>query len=113
MTTTEEKYQEHSLFAEGSLIRGNITTKDSLALGGRVFGDLSSEQNVEINKSGLVEGNVKCDSLDLSGTVNGDVVAREVNIRKGAVVKGKLSTVKLIIHPDAAFIKEINLKETI
>jgi cytoskeletal protein CcmA (bactofilin family) len=71
-----------------------------LRVEGSVRGDVEITGDAEIAEGGNVEGNVSAASLDITGTLVGDVVSRgPVAIRGGAVVRGDLRGSEISIEP--------------
>lgn len=68
-----------SVIGADTVITGDLRFNDGLHLDGKVIGHVSGEagSTVTVSEKGLIEGDVRVDSLILNGTVVGDVFANE------------------------------------
>lgn len=84
---------------------GELYFKDLLRINGHVAGKISSERGTLIvDDAAIVDAHVEVGVAIISGIVNGDVVARErVELGRGAVINGNISTPLLSIKPGATF----------
>ena len=93
---------------------GEITFKDMLRVNGHVRGKLSSERGtLIIDDAATVDAHIDVRVAIISGTVNGDVFARErVELGRGAVINGNISTPLLSIKPGATFHGDCRMLKT-
>lgn len=95
---------------EGTKIIGDIITETPFRINGNIEGNLISKSNVEIGKTGKVNGNVNCAEADIEGTIEGKI---EVNglliLRENSKVIGDILTNKLHIEEGAIFIGECKM----
>lgn len=93
---------EISVLGPSTRVTGRVTGDGALRIEGAVRGDVQVTGDTEVAEGGSVEGNVSAASLDIAGTLLGDVVSRgAVTIRGGAVVRGDLRSSEISIEPGA------------
>jgi cytoskeletal protein CcmA (bactofilin family) len=89
-----------SVLGPATRVTGRVSGDGALRVEGKVRGDIQITGDAEITATGNVEGNVTATSLDVSGTLLGDVVSSgPVAIREGAVVRGALRGSEISIEP--------------
>ncbi len=89
-----------SVLGPSTTVTGRVSGDGALRVEGKLRGDIQISGEAEIAPSGNVEGNVTAASLDISGTLLGDVVSSGlVAIRSGAVVRGALRGSEISIEP--------------
>ena len=74
-------------------ITGNIKFKGGMHIDGRIIGNVSGEEAstsaITVSDQGVIEGDIKVDSIILNGTVTGDVYGEErVELASEARVTG-------------------------
>jgi cytoskeletal protein CcmA (bactofilin family) len=78
-------------------IKGDIKGGGSLVVGSLFEGNLSIEEVVFIEESSKLTGNIKANSIKISGEVKGDIEAKVVEITKSGSLEGNIkSTITLI-----------------
>lgn len=101
---TEVKAGSINLIGLGTEITGDIITKGDIRIDGRLTGDLSSKARIVIGASGQAEGNITCQTGEISGLVTGNVSAAEILFLKAtARIKGDISAAKLVVENGAVF----------
>ena len=121
---------EGNITTDGSIVvngdvQGNVTTKGNLVLSGNTTGeiycnsilvetaesnsDIIAEENIIVAEGTVINGNINCRNISISGSicgdvtatgcvilkatanVKGDITAKQIGIECGAVVNGKLT----------------------
>lgn len=101
-----------SVLQEGAEVRGNVRTERDMFLKGIIWGDVSCEGRLVIDRDGVIEGNVVCRELVLDGLITGNAQSDEkTRLTANAVIKGFLQTPCLLIHPEAVIEKGLRLKD--
>lgn len=103
---------------QGSIISGNMTSKQSIRVDGNITGDLLSEEKIIVGSHGEIGGNLTGSDITVEGFVNGDVIskgflhiaktariygkiyAKEISIEKGAELNGKVNVGKDVEIPE-------------
>lgn len=89
---------------EGTSIEGEIKSDSNIRIDGRVKGTINVRGRLIVGASGLVEGDVTCQSSDIEGTVNGKITCQDLlSLKATAKLNGDINTKKLAIEPGALF----------
>lgn len=87
-----------------SEMSGNIISKGSIRIDGKVTGDISSEGNVIIGSNAKVSGNVKGANIEISGHLVGDVSSSGLlKIFETGILDGDIEVMSFIIEEGGAF----------
>ena len=70
-------------------IKGNITTKESIIIYGKVTGNINAEL-VETFENSNIEGNITSKNTFIGGKFKGDINSDRVHISKAADVEGSI-----------------------
>lgn len=90
------------LLGEGVVINGTYRSDKNVRVVGSIEGDLYVQGRVTIEETGVVNGNVFADKIDISGVVRGDLQSKsKIMIRRSAVISGGLRTKALEIEQHA------------
>ena len=93
-----------NLFADGTVIKGDIKTNNDIRIDGIIEGLVFSDAKVVVGPSGKVLGDIMCQNADISGKVSGIIAVKELLFLKNtAVVDGDISTNKLVVEAGAKF----------
>ena len=65
--------QEFTQIGRNVQVNGGISGKTDLRIAGKVFGDVSIDGELILEKYAAIEGNVKCGAAILAGAIKGDV----------------------------------------
>ncbi|HEX2617381.1 MAG TPA: polymer-forming cytoskeletal protein [Flavobacteriales bacterium] len=89
---------------EGTSIEGEIRSDSNIRIEGRVKGTINVRGRLIVGASGVVEGDVTCQSSDIEGTVNGKIACQDLlTLKATAKLTGDINTKKLAIEPGAIF----------
>src|SRR5262245_45899113 len=89
---------------EGTSIEGEVKSDSNIRIDGRVKGTINVRGRLIVGTSGLVEGDVTCQSSDIEGTVNGKITCQDLlSLKATAKLTGDINTKKLAIEPGAVF----------
>jgi len=104
-TMTIKQRPRNTRSQAGPELDGEICFKDMLRVNGHIAGKvLSPKGTLIIDESAQVDAHIEVGVALVSGTVNGEIIARErVELGLGAVINGNISTPKLSIKPGAIF----------
>lgn len=92
-----------TVIAAGTKLVGDLTLNDSLHIDGCIEGDVQSESDVALGKSGTLNGQIKARRVLVSGTVTGRIEAERLEIVAGGTVEGDVSIVDLVIETGGRF----------
>lgn len=89
---------------EGTSIVGEVSSDSNIRIDGRVKGTINVRGRLIVGTSGVVEGDVTCQSSDIEGTVNGKITCADLlSLKATAKLSGDINTKKLAIEPGAIF----------
>ena len=101
----DEEPTEKWLEVDASMT-GSMVFKDpvNLQINGRFDGTLDAKGNLSIGEKAEVKATIKGESVAISGTVNGDVVATaRVELTATARVRGKVTSPRVVMQEGAVF----------
>jgi cytoskeletal protein CcmA (bactofilin family) len=95
---------------EGTSIEGEVRSDSNIRIDGKVKGTIHVRGRLIVGASGLVEGDVHCQSSDIEGTVNGKIACQDLlSLKATAKLNGDIHTRKLAIEPGAVFTGNSNM----
>ena len=96
MFAKDEKQLE-TIIGGNTQIEGNITTKGTIKVDGRINGSVETDWIILGEKSYL-KGHIAAAGVVVAGYVEGNIVAKElVEIKRSGQVRGDISTSKLVV----------------
>jgi cytoskeletal protein CcmA (bactofilin family) len=106
MTKTPEPISPGKInsIMEGTSIEGEIRSDSNIRIDGRVKGTVNAKGRVIVGQTGVIEGEVVCQSSDIEGTVVGKINCQDLlSLKATAKLHGDINTKKLAIEPGAVF----------
>jgi len=92
-------------------IEGDISGNDPLIIEGVVRGTVSVKSAVTVTQDGHVEASVDSHSIEIAGSVEGNVSATDkVDIKAGGRLVGDVKAPRVLIADGAAFKGNINMQ---
>ncbi|MGB0591922.1 MAG: bactofilin family protein [Myxococcota bacterium] len=92
-------------------IEGEISGNDPLIIEGIVRGTVNVKSTVTVTQDGHVEANVDSQSIEIAGTVEGNVTAADkIDIKAGGRLVGDVKAPRVLIADGAAFKGNINMQ---
>jgi cytoskeletal protein CcmA (bactofilin family) len=92
-------------------VRGTLVGEEDLIVEGRIEGSITLTGHLVVAEPGVIEANLDVDSIEVRGSVIGDIVAsRSITIEKGAQVNGNVRAPRVIIHDGAHFRGAVDMK---
>ena len=100
--------------AEGTQLNGDLVSDSDIRIDGTLIGNITLKGKLVIGPNGFVEGNVKCQNIDIEGKFLGKLEAIELlNLKANANVKGDVVVGKLGVEPGANFTATCAMKGSI
>tara|TARA_B100000945_G_scaffold231167_1_gene187544 strand:+ start:519 stop:932 length:414 start_codon:yes stop_codon:yes gene_type:complete len=88
----------------GTVVTGDIQSKGDIRVDGTLKGSVNTSGKVVLGKEGVIEGDVVCNSADISGLIKAKItVSQLLSLKATAKLNGDIITNKLSIEPGAAF----------
>jgi cytoskeletal protein CcmA (bactofilin family) len=100
-----------TIITQGSVVRGDLESKDTLHVDGEVDGNISVNNIVVVGKSGVVNGNIKAQKVICSGKIDGFIECESIEVLQNAEVSYKL--VSNIVIIDGKYEGEITAKNVL
>lgn len=93
-----------TLIGQGSVCDGGLSTTGSTRIDGQINGNVTVKGTLILGASGIINGNVKADAVNIGGEVNGNIKApKKAEITSTAKVIGDIVTDIIIIDENAVF----------
>lgn len=95
-----------SLIDKSMSISGTMTFKGKARIDGHIDGDIDGEHLI-LSETGKVIGNIRANTFNCFGTIEGDIQAGNVIARKSCSIHGRIEATSLTVEPGAAIDGEI------
>jgi len=93
-----------NIIAAGTKFTGDIVSAGDCRIDGNFKGNISSSAKIFIGKTGMVEGEIKCLSVEIEGQAKANITATEIlSLKASAVLTGNIRVSKIAIEPGANF----------
>jgi len=93
-----------NLICDGTSVNGDIEASRDIRIDGFVKGKIIVKGKVVVGPTGKVEGDITCQTIDVSGRIEGNVhVSEIISLKSSALVLGNINTVKISVEPGAKF----------
>jgi len=94
-------------------IIGTIKTSGSIQIEGRVEGEIHSQGDVLLGKSGSIKGNLIVNSVSVAGTVVGNIVAKDrIELKSTARLMGDIKAKRLAVEDGVTFVGKSEVNPT-
>lgn len=101
---TVDLTKEQNKIAQGTVFNGDIESKGSFRIEGKVVGNITTEGKVVVGETGYIEGTISCESADFEGRFSGKMkISSVLSLRASAHIEGEVETEKLSVEPGAIF----------
>lgn len=96
--------QVDTIIGSGSEFNGDLYSKSSIRIDGKVNGSVKCDGDVVVGVDGSIEANVDGRNITLAGTINGQVTAKELlKIESSGKLNGDASMKMFIIDEGGTF----------
>lgn len=93
-----------NLLCEGTIIVGDIKTKNDIRIDGIIKGKIVTSGRLVVGTTAKIEGNIDCGNVDVCGVVVGDITASgAVALKAPARMVGNISSAVISIEPGVMF----------
>jgi len=94
-----------NIIATGTTVTGDIIATGDCRIDGILKGNITSNSKIFIGKTGLIEGKIKCLSIEIEGEAKADITATEfLALKSTAVLTGNIRINKIAIESGANFV---------
>eukprot|EP01012_Entosiphon_sulcatum_P011529 TRINITY_DN17038_c0_g1_i1.p2 TRINITY_DN17038_c0_g1~~TRINITY_DN17038_c0_g1_i1.p2 ORF type:complete len:130 (+),score=23.54 TRINITY_DN17038_c0_g1_i1:78-467(+) len=87
----------------GFTITGELKGKAVIRIDGTIIGNVNVEGGIVLGEKGMIKGDIQTDSAIIYGTVNGNVKAQNLEIKKTGKVNGDIKTEAIEIEMGAQY----------
>ena len=106
--------QEFTQIGRSVQVDGDITGKTDLRIAGKVYGNVSIDGELILEKYAIVEGDVKCGAAILAGSIKGDVECKtKLILQDNSKIVGNVKAEQLIINEGAIFQGNCDMNEAL
>ena len=102
--------QISTIIGEGYVFTGELQGSTIIRIEGKIIGNVTVEAGVVLGEKGIIEGDIKTKSAIIYGTVNGNVKATQLEIKKTGNITGDISTDVLEIEIGAMYNGKLNMQ---
>ncbi|MEP6616315.1 MAG: polymer-forming cytoskeletal protein [Ginsengibacter sp.] len=99
-----------TIIGEGYVITGELHGSSVIRIEGKIIGNVHVDAGVVLGEKGVIEGNINSQSVIIFGTVNGNVKATQLEIKKSGFVSGDISTDTLEIELGAKYNGKLSMQ---
>ena len=101
-----------TIIGKGVVITGEISGTGDVEIRGTISGSITLKNNIAtISKSGVAQASVTAKNVDVSGRVEGDIIAEElVVIRKDSTVAGNVNAPRVSLEDGAHFKGSVDMQ---
>ena len=100
----EDSNSSINIISDGTIIKGDITTKGDIRIDGELTGNISAKGKLVVGAKGKINGKIVCGNVEVSGYIKGKVTATELlNMKSSSKIEGDIITGKLSVEPGSIF----------
>lgn len=103
---TLSKNNNTSIISKGLCLRGNLVSDGLLEVEGKIEGNVKGNE-ITIRESGLIDGKIVSNILNIKGSFNGTIKSQKINISGKANIKGTLEYVILCVEDGASIVGDL------
>jgi len=95
----KRKIPSINMLSAGTEIRGDVNVTNDFRIDGAVYGDIICKGKLTIGKTAYIEGQINCESAEISGIIKGDIKSTGlVVLREDSSFTGNIDTAKIMIE---------------
>lgn len=85
-----------TIITEGTLLTGNIKSKNSIRMLGKLEGDIECEGLIWVHQSGRIDGMIKAMGAIVEGEINGNMaLLKQLELRSTGRIVGDITSAKI------------------
>lgn len=113
-SNNQETHGRNNLIGNGTTIKGEIIASGDIRVDGTIIGTMKSTGKVVIGQQGIVEGEIICNSADISGRVKGLIKVDELtSLKATSRLEVELYTKQLFIEVGAIFTGKCDMSQKV
>src|SRR5450432_993901 len=98
-----------TIIGEGYVFTGELQGSSVIRIEGKIIGNVNVDAGVVLGEKGDIEGDVFTKSAIIYGTVNGNIKATQLEIKKTGYVNGDITTDTIEIELGAQYNGTLNM----
>ena len=104
MLRSTEKKDEINSIASGSTLTGDLVSSGDVRIDGHLKGSITTKSRLVLGESGIVDGQIKCQSAIIAGQLKATINTEELlTLKSTAKLSGEIVAGQLAIEPGAVF----------
>ena len=113
-SSNQEVASRNNLIGNGTTVKGEIVATGDIRVDGTVIGTMKSSGKVVIGQQGVVEGEIICNSADISGRVKGIIRVDELtSLKSTSRLEAELYTKQIFIEIGAIFTGKCDMTQKV
>ncbi len=110
---SEQVNPPRSILSAEVEFHGTIKTSGSIQIEGRVEGEILSQGDVILGKSGVIKGNLNVNSVTVAGTIQGNITAKDrIELKSTARLLGDIKAKRLAVEDGVTFVGKSEVNPT-
>jgi cytoskeletal protein CcmA (bactofilin family) len=110
----EVSFGKTNRIAEGTQLNGDLVSDSDIRIDGTLIGNITLKGKLVVGPKGYVEGNIKCQNMDIEGKFLGKLeVVELLNTKSTSIIKGEVIVGKLGVEPGANFTATCSMKGSV
>lgn len=95
-------------------ITGSIVSAGSLRIDGLITGKVETKSRLVIGLNGIIDGDIVCQSAEISGTIKGNIVCKEhLHLKNTSKIHGDILVDKITVEAGAYIQGKIGMSSAI
>ncbi|OJV36367.1 MAG: hypothetical protein BGO33_03250 [Bacteroidia bacterium 43-41] len=94
------------------IFKGDIKGEDIIRIDGTIEGNISLSKGIVIGEKAKVNGNLESDRIIIYGSIFGDIVCKELNIKSSGVVNGNIQADNVEIEMGGKYNGNLTMQHT-
>ena len=100
--------------ANGTMIKGDVIAEGNIRIDGKLEGTLSSKAKVVVGNTGVISGEISCQTASIEGKVDGKIQVSELlSIKSSGSFKGDMDAGKLEVQQGAVIEGTVNMSNSV
>ncbi|SEG37096.1 protein CcmA, bactofilin family [Halpernia humi] len=87
-----------NVIGQGMNFEGNISGENIIKIDGNITGNIDVKNGLILSENGVITGDITSENVIVYGKINGNICAKELLLKKSAVVNGNIETTTLEIE---------------